>query len=206
MNSINQKLEFMQACGQTVRDTPGTPTIEERKLNLALILEEVYELARDGYGMESTFRHMVQKKLQEEAVKRDSPFANELLKWFDEGGIEEERPQYFSDTHTYDPVATLDALCDIRVVADGPILSSGLQGVWQEAMAEVHASNMSKFTTSGFQAGDFALTAPGLTTHENNGFWCVKNAAGKVQKPNWHFKPDLKSIYERHAHQSLPSS
>lgn len=183
MNSIEAKKSFMLASGQTVRDTPGEPTVEERKLNLALILEEVYELARDGYGMEGEFQAMMDQKVLDNV----RPLAE----------IRPGEYHYKRNTLTYDPVATLDALVDLRVVCDGPILSSGLQGVWEAANAEVAASNMSKFTTDAQQAIDFATTTPGAyMVEENNGFWCVKNDAGKVMKGNWHFKPNLKAVYE----------
>lgn len=71
-----------------------------------------------------------------------------------------------------DPVATLDALADMRYVADGAILHLGFADVFAEAMDEVHASNMSKLVDG----------KP------------VKNDAGRVLKPETYFKPDLFSL------------
>ena len=70
------------------------------------------------------------------------------------------------------PVEALDALCDMRYVADGTILHLGFGDVFAAAMGEVHASNMSKLVNG----------KP------------VKNAAGRVLKPSGYFKPDLTAL------------
>ncbi len=69
-------------------------------------------------------------------------------------------------------VEALDALCDMRYVADGTILHLGFGDVFGAAMGEVHASNMSKLVNG----------KP------------VKNAAGRVLKPDSYFKPDLTAL------------
>ncbi len=71
-----------------------------------------------------------------------------------------------------DPVEALDALADMRYVADGAIHHLGFGGVFNDAMAEVHASNMSKLLNG----------KP------------VLNAAGRFQKPPGYFKPDLTKL------------
>jgi predicted HAD superfamily Cof-like phosphohydrolase len=48
-----------------------------------------------------------------------------------------------------DNVEVLDALCDLQVVLDGAFLALGFWRVKDEAMAEVHRSNMSKLGTDG---------------------------------------------------------
>ncbi len=73
------------------------------------------------------------------------------------------------------PVAALDALADMRYVADGTILHLGFGDVFDDAMGEVHASNMSKLVDG----------KP------------VKNAAGRIIKPAGYFKPDLISLAYR---------
>ena len=70
------------------------------------------------------------------------------------------------------PVEALDALCDMRYVADGTILHLGFGDVFGAAMGEVHASNMSKLV-NGEQ---------------------VKNAYGRFLKPAGYFKPDLTAL------------
>ena len=48
-----------------------------------------------------------------------------------------------------DLVEALDALCDIQYVLDGTFLEFGLHQLKQDAMAEVHSSNMSKLGADG---------------------------------------------------------
>ena len=43
----------------------------------------------------------------------------------------------------------LDALCDMRYVADGTVVSLGMQDVFADAFAEVHRSNMAKLDADG---------------------------------------------------------
>ena len=68
-----------------------------------------------------------------------------------------------------DNVAALDALCDMRYVADGTVLHLGFANTFRQAVAEVHRSNMSKLVDG----------VP------------VKNAAGRVLKPESYTHPDL---------------
>ncbi len=48
-----------------------------------------------------------------------------------------------------DIVETLDALCDLQVVLDGTFLQFGMGSIKEEAIAEVHRSNMTKLGTDG---------------------------------------------------------
>lgn len=48
-----------------------------------------------------------------------------------------------------DPVATLDALCDLQYVLDGAFLALGFHKVKDAAMQEIHRSNMSKLGSDG---------------------------------------------------------
>jgi len=51
--------------------------------------------------------------------------------------------------HQGDLVEALDALCDMRYVADGTVLALGLRHVFSDAFDEVHRSNMSKLDEHG---------------------------------------------------------
>ena len=68
-----------------------------------------------------------------------------------------------------DNVAALDALCDMRYVADGTVLHLGFANTFRQAVAEVHRSNMSKLVNG----------VP------------VKNEVGRILKPDSYTKPDL---------------
>ncbi|KIC44425.1 hypothetical protein RA28_16000 [Ruegeria sp. ANG-S4] len=63
--------------------------------------------------------------------------------------LEEEVAELREAVEAGDMVEVLDALCDIQYVLDGTFLEFGLHGVKQNAMEEVHASNMSKLGADG---------------------------------------------------------
>lgn len=69
-----------------------------------------------------------------------------------------------------DLVGSLDALCDLRYLADGSTVSLGLQDVFMDAFREVHRSNMSKFWPGGAVRRD---------------------DDGKIRKPPTFSEPDL---------------
>lgn len=72
-----------------------------------------------------------------------------------------------------DMVAVLDALCDMRYVADGTALSLGLGPVFLAAFREVHASNMTKLGDDGKP---------------------IKNEAGRVVKGPRYRRPNLEPL------------
>lgn len=74
-----------------------------------------------------------------------------------------------------DDVGALDALCDMRYVADGTTHQLGFAHCFDEAFEEVHASNMSKMIDG----------RP------------VRDAAGRVTKPEGYFRPDLEGVLAR---------
>lgn len=63
--------------------------------------------------------------------------------------LEEEVSELRAAVEAGDLVETLDALCDIQYVLDGTFLEFGLHQLKQDAMAEVHSSNMSKLGADG---------------------------------------------------------
>jgi len=63
--------------------------------------------------------------------------------------LEEEVAELRAAVEAGDMVEVLDALCDIQYVLDGTFLEFGLHRVKQQAMEEVHASNMSKLGADG---------------------------------------------------------
>ena len=63
--------------------------------------------------------------------------------------LEEEVAELRAAVETGDLVEALDALCDIQYVLDGTVLEFGLHQLKQDAMAEVHSSNMSKLGADG---------------------------------------------------------
>jgi predicted HAD superfamily Cof-like phosphohydrolase len=75
-----------------------------------------------------------------------------------------------------DNVDILDALCDLQVVLDGAFLALGFWRVKDEAMAEVHRSNMSKLGIDGKP---------------------ILREDGKFLKGPNYFPPSLKPIIEK---------
>lgn len=63
--------------------------------------------------------------------------------------LEEEVAELRAAAQAGDLVEVLDALCDIQYVLDGTFLEFGLHKLKDRAMAEVHASNMSKLGSDG---------------------------------------------------------
>ena len=63
--------------------------------------------------------------------------------------LEEEVAELRAAVEDGDLIEVLDALCDIQYVLDGTFLEFGLHGFKQDAMEEVHASNMSKLGADG---------------------------------------------------------
>ncbi|WP_170331964.1 nucleoside triphosphate pyrophosphohydrolase family protein [Ruegeria arenilitoris] len=63
--------------------------------------------------------------------------------------LEEEVAELRAAVEIGDLVEVLDALCDIQYVLDGTFLEFGLHSHKQDAMKEVHASNMSKLGADG---------------------------------------------------------
>ena len=63
--------------------------------------------------------------------------------------INEERDEFVTGLLSRNPTLVLDALCDLQVVLDGAFLALGFWRVKDEAMAEVHRSNMSKLGADG---------------------------------------------------------
>ena len=84
-----------------------------------------------------------------------------------------------------DLIEALDALCDMRYVADGTTLTLGLHGVFDDAFAEVHRSNMTKLDTEGKP---------------------VRNKAGRVVKSDQYEPPRLKELLFLPAHKEIGCS
>jgi len=74
---------------------------------------------------------------------------NEDLTSLRESLITEELQELCDAISVKDETEVLDALCDLQYVLDGAFLALGFWDVKQEAMEEVHRSNMSKLGEDG---------------------------------------------------------
>lgn len=123
-NLLDGTAIFMEAAGQSTPTTPGAPTAKRVALRLAMLLEEVDELAK-GIG----FSGIVDATL----AVQDAP--RELL---------EDRIQGFIDTGFFDVPDVTDAYNDIIVVSQGGVLeTAGPEGT-RLTQDEVTRANLDK--------------------------------------------------------------
>ncbi len=143
--------DFHHAFGQPVEDEPSMPhhnraqemDLEDMARRMDMLSDDLMSMAKHHDGHLSFLRlQLCQEELAELAVG--------LL--------------------NQDPVECLDALCDMRYVADGAALSLGLAPVFNPAFEEVHRSNMSKLDEDGEP---------------------VLSPAGRVMKPPTYMPPEL---------------
>jgi hypothetical protein len=87
--------------------------------------------------------------------------------------MQEELSELHDELEDDNEVGVLDALCDLQVILDGLWVQTGMHVVKQEAMMEVHESNMSKLGEDGKP---------------------IYREDGKIMKGPNYFKPNLKKI------------
>lgn len=124
MSSIKEVLKFMKMAKQEVPEKPKPASETTAILRLSLILEELTELAQAS-GSESL-------KAYSKMLKKTSAL-------IDNGSI-----ATINEDGTTNMIEVLDALVDIRYVADGAVIAYGLQDVFHGAFANIQESNMSK--------------------------------------------------------------
>jgi hypothetical protein len=181
---LGSVVEFQKYGGHTVKNVGDNyvPTVEERKLRLKLIFEELSELA-DAYGMKKTFADMCQNHA-------DNHF--EVIIGF-------------NDTLEFNKVESLDALCDLSVVVNGSYCTSGFTDIAQEAYDETMRSNLSKFCYSleeaqiaikGRDDWEYSVkTIDGKTVYA-----FIRKEDNKIMKgPNF-FKPDYSKLLSDEKH------
>ena len=164
--------EFHKTFGAPVLDTPQIPDEGRVKLRLALILEELSELA-EASGAAEVFNEMMKDKV--------SAF--------------EQKPEM------KDTAQALDALCDLQVVLNGSTLEYGLQDRFDDAFDEVHRSNMSKACTNEEEgaASMEKCQKEGVRTilEKVNGKYVIYRAADhKILKGINYFSPEIDKFVE----------
>ena len=164
--------EFHKTFGAPVLDTPQIPDEGRVKLRLALILEELSELA-EASGAAEVFNEMMKDKV--------SAF--------------EQKPEM------KDTAQALDALCDLQVVLNGSTLEYGLQDRFDDAFDEVHRSNMSKACTNEEEgaASMEKYQKEGVRTilEKVNGKYVIYRAADhKILKGINYFSPEINKFVE----------
>lgn len=173
MNTVEKVKEFHAVFEHPIgEDHNHVESREMRQLRLKLIFEELSEFAK-ATDCQGTFVKLCAEVLQE-YVFNESP----------------------EDGDNVDKVEELDALCDLRYVIDGKLLTSGLWRLFPKAFQRVHDNNMAKAHRDLEHAmesakyyrekrgGDYKIT-------ERNGYFIVLNESGKVMKPHDHKRVDL---------------
>lgn len=171
-------LAFHEAFSLPVNGPGYEPTVEERLLRGRLMLEEVLEHLCTGLGLtflvtDDTGSHTI-----------DSTMLSLV----------------HLDGDPYNPVETLDGLCDVKVIANATGVAFGLPV--QAADTMIYKSNMSKLLDgkpiiNGVTPGYRALAA----CHTDDPAWHDEEPGyradlphGKVLKPDHYVAPDIASL------------
>ena len=178
--TLDSIIEFQKAGAHTVTYSTDNhiPFIEDRKLRLKLIFEELSELA-DAYGMKRTFVDMC-------AIHITS-------------AMTEEKRNKNVDTLQFDKVEALDALCDLSVVVNGGYCISGFTDIAEQAYDETMRSNLSKFCYSldealATVAGKDDWTYRSTEIDGKTIYVFLRKEDGKIMKSNNYFKPDYSKL------------
>ena len=115
--------------------------------------------------------------------------------------LQEELDELEKAAYERDIVEVLDALCDLQYILHGAVLDFGLQEVFEEACAEVHSSNMSKFCNSTWEAQESCkkYQFKGIETYYrlvNGKHIILRSADDKILKGMRFFEPRLRQIID----------
>ena len=119
---INEQLElvseFQNAFEQPILNKEDEISVERRKLRLALLFEELNELA-EAYGLQGYFEEICFHNSNSDGL-------------------------FNENTLILNKKEVLDATCDLQYILCGTILENGQQNEFDPAFIDVHESNMSK--------------------------------------------------------------
>lgn len=181
-NQLEKQVIFQTLGNQAVSEIGYTPTVEERITRLKLALEELTELAADGYGLAHTFSEMLAIKI-----------------------IDINKNYKGEDTEIYNATQALDATVDIAVINNGTIITNGHQHIFDDAYDLVDANNKTKFHTSieeaektqDFYLGNGVNTVIETVKFNSINFYVCKDDSGKVRKPYNYESVDLSKLINK---------
>jgi methylaspartate ammonia-lyase len=115
--------------------------------------------------------------------------------------LQEELAELEEAAYKRDIVEVLDALCDLQYILHGAVLDFGLKEAFEEACAEVHESNMSKFCNSTWEAQQSCkrYQFKGIETYYrlvNGKHIILRSSDDKILKGIRFFEPRLKEIID----------
>lgn len=173
---IGQVESFMTQFEQVIYTAPSFPPQQIMELRLALLLEEVSELAEAcGKNVLSNFSVALLNKSQELHKKAEgSP----------------------NESTQGDITAAFDALLDTQYVLSGAVLAFGMQDKFDTGFEEVHRSNMSK-ACSSFQEAEATMDkykGQGVECYidvmkADKGIWLVKRSGDKKVLKSINYSP-----------------
>jgi len=174
-------IEFQKAGGHTVAystDKDYVPSIEDRKLRLKLIFEELSELAF-AYGLCGTFSKLCTDYIEDSFLNKNAV-----------------------DTKTFNKEESLDALCDLSVVVNGGYCISGFTDIAEEAYEETMKSNMSKFCYSldealATVANKEDWTYKQVVVNSKIIYAILRKEDGKIMKSPAFYKPDYSKLLNK---------
>ena len=174
-------IEFQKAGGHTVAYTADNhiPSLDDRKLRLKLIFEELTELA-EAYGLEKTFQNIAKKLIYEKELSMIESI----------------------DTKEFNRTEALDALCDLSVVVNGGYCVSGFTDIAEEAYEETMRSNMSKFCYSldealATVANKEDWTYKQVVVNDKIIYAILRKEDGKIMKSPAFYKPDYSKFLDK---------
>lgn len=179
--SIGLVAEFHRTFNHPIADSIGEESLEIRQLRIKLLFEELQELS-EASDCEQTFHELCENKVD----------AN--IEFWGQGGD-------CRDGDNVDHIEELDALCDLQVVLDGKILTSGHWKHFGAAFTEVHRSNMSKACATSDKASmtTYNYSNKGVLTYKEKvgEYYVVKRSSDdKVLKGIDFEEPNLKQFIE----------
>ena len=170
-DNLKQVKLFHETAGHAVLDSNSIPSVEDRKLRLQLILEELTELS-EAYGLALYFHKLSNWRALDSASKKD--------------------------THIFDKNEALDACCDLEVVVQGAYCISGFSEIAEEAFKETMNSNMSKFCTNIEEVHIAIKDKEGITHTKVGDLYVLKReSTDKILKgPNF-FQPEYSKLLSK---------
>jgi len=101
---------------------------------------------------------------------------------------------YLVETNPVDIIEVADGIADSHYVLSYAACKFGIRE--QPIQEEVNLNNLKKFDNWSKAELDMYKEYEYTVTKLANGYWCVKDKNGKVQKPPTHKKPDIKALLE----------